>query len=53
MTDVLAILAILTAPLVALQVSRWLAERKETRERQIQIFRTLMTTSSPLKKDVL
>jgi hypothetical protein len=39
-----SILAVLVSPLVALQVSSWLAKRKERRERRLYVFRTLMAT---------
>lgn len=40
----LTILAILSAPLVAIQVSRYLDEKKEAKKRKLDIFRTLMAT---------
>lgn len=39
-----SIVAVLVSPLVALQVSSWLAKRKERRERRLYVFRTLMAT---------
>ena len=44
MSNALMILAILLAPLVALQIQRRLDFRREIRERKLAIFRTLMTT---------
>jgi len=41
---ILTVLAILLAPLVALQVSVWLNEIKEVKKRKMDIFRTLMAT---------
>jgi len=43
-SDWLAILAILTAPIVALQIQKYIEDRKEIRARKMQIFRTLMAT---------
>lgn len=42
--DWLTVLAILLAPLVAIQVSMFIERRKERRQRQLALFRTLMTT---------
>jgi hypothetical protein len=42
--DWINIVAILVAPLVAVQVSLWLERRKERRRRQLETFRTLMAT---------
>jgi len=48
----LELLAILVSPLVAIQVSVYLANRKERRERQLAVFRTLMATrASKLAKE--
>ena len=41
---ILTVLAILLAPLVALQISAWLNEIKEVKKRKMDIFRTLMAT---------
>ena len=38
----ISILAILISPLIAVQVTRFLDEKKEERKRQMEIFRTLM-----------
>jgi len=43
-SDLLTILAILTAPIIALQIQKYIEDRKEIRERKMQIFRTLMAT---------
>lgn len=43
-SDWLAILAILAAPIVALQIQKYIEDRKEIRARKMQIFRTLMAT---------
>jgi hypothetical protein len=43
-SDWLAILAILVAPIFALQIQKYIEDRKEIRARKMQIFRTLMTT---------
>lgn len=42
--DVIMIAAVLLAPVVALQVQRWLQTRREIRDRKLYIFRTLMAT---------
>jgi hypothetical protein len=42
--DWINVVAILVAPLVAVQVSLWLERRKERRSRQLETFRTLMAT---------
>ena len=42
--DWLTILAILVAPVVAIQVSLWLAKNQEKRQRRLLLFRTLMGT---------
>lgn len=41
---ILEIIAVLLSPLVALQVSELLQRRRERRDRQVYVFRTLMTT---------
>ena len=43
-SDWLTIIAILAAPIVALQIQKYIEDRKETRTRKMQIFRTLMAT---------
>lgn len=42
--NVLQLLGMLFAPLIALQVSRYLDRRRETRDRKMKVFRTLMAT---------
>jgi hypothetical protein len=44
--NVLQLMGMLLAPLVALQVSRYLERRREKRDRQMKVFRTLMATRS-------
>lgn len=44
LTDIIAIAAVLLSPLVALQVSEALHRRREKRQRQLHVFRTLMST---------
>ena len=44
--DWLMILAVLTGPLVAVQLTRWQEARRETRRRKLEIFKTLMATRS-------
>jgi len=43
-SDWLTILAILTAPIIALQIQKYIEDRKEIKERKMKIFRTLMAT---------
>lgn len=42
--DWLMILAVFTGPIVAVQITRRLDEKKEVRERKVNIFKTLMAT---------
>lgn len=42
--DVIMIVAVLLAPLAALQVQRWLQTRREIRDRKLFVFRTLWAT---------
>jgi len=50
--EAINILAILLAPLIALQVSEWLERRRDKRNRRLQIFKTLMATrATPLHLD--
>lgn len=42
--DALIIIATLSGPIIAVQVTRFLDERKETRGRKLQVFKTLMST---------
>lgn len=42
----LTILAIFTGPVVAVQLTRYLDDRREVRSRKLQIFKTLMATRS-------
>lgn len=43
-TDVLMILATAISPLIAVQVTRYLDDRNEERDRKLSIFKTLMAT---------
>src|SRR6185295_6479127 len=43
-SDWLTILAILIGPLVAVQLTRYLDNKKEVRERKLSVFKTLMAT---------
>jgi len=43
-SDWLVIFAILAAPIVALQIQKYIEDRKEIRARKMQIFRALMAT---------
>ncbi len=43
-SDVLTILAILIAPLAAVQVQKWLEHHRENRERKLYVFKTLMAS---------
>lgn len=42
----LTILAIFAGPIVAVQLTRYLDDRREVRDRKLQIFKTLMATRS-------
>lgn len=42
--DWLMILAVLTGPVIAVRLTRYLDNRKEVRERKLNIFKTLMAT---------
>jgi hypothetical protein len=42
--DGLMILAVLIGPIVAVQLTRYLDNKKEVRERKLQVFKTLMAT---------
>ncbi|MFT3763679.1 MAG: hypothetical protein QM761_13945 [Pseudoxanthomonas sp.] len=44
LNDWLMVLAVLLSPLIAVQVTRYLDNKKEARERQLWIFKTLMAT---------
>jgi hypothetical protein len=43
-SDWIVILVILAAPIIALQIQKYIEDRKEIRARKMQIFRTLMAT---------
>ena len=43
-SDGLMILAVLAGPIIAVQLTRFLDERREIRDRKLQIFKTLMAT---------
>ncbi len=43
-SDSLMILAVLLAPLIAVQVQKWLEHHREIREKKLNIFKTLMAT---------
>lgn len=43
-TDIISIVAIFAGPIVAVQLTEYLREQKETRRRKINIFKTLMAT---------
>jgi hypothetical protein len=42
--DILMVVAVLLAPVVAVQVQKWLEQYRAERERQLRIFKTLMAT---------
>jgi len=44
LSDWLMLVAVLLSPLIAVQVTRYLDDKKEVRERQLWIFKTLMAT---------
>ena len=43
-SDVLMILAVLSGPVIAVQLTRYLDAKREKRDRKLQIFKTLMAT---------
>lgn len=43
-SEILTIVAILVAPVAAVQVQKWLEHYREDRERKLRIFKTLMAT---------
>lgn len=45
-TDFLTFVAILIGPLIAIQLTRYLDEKKESKERKLSVFKTLMSTRS-------
>lgn len=38
-----AVAATLVAPLIAIQISKWLSDRKEQKQRKFEVFKTLMS----------
>lgn len=42
--DWLVVIATLLSPLIAVQISKWLDRRTQSREEQVRIFKTLMST---------
>ena len=44
LTDILTVAAIFLGPIVAVRLTRYLDDRKETRGRKIHIFKVLMAT---------
>lgn len=46
--DWLMIFAVVTGPLIAVRLSRYLDNRREVRDRKLEIFKTLMATRSTL-----
>lgn len=45
-SDWLMIFAVLTGPVIAVQLTRYLDNRKDENERKVMIFKTLMATRS-------
>jgi hypothetical protein len=45
-TDVVMIVAVFAGPIVAIQIAEWLRKIKDSRDRKVHIFRTLMATRS-------
>ncbi len=43
-TDIVMILAVLIGPIIAVQLTRYLDNKKEQHERKLQVFKTLMET---------
>ena len=56
-SDWLVILAIIIAPILAVQIQKFMDHRKEEKERKMHVFRTLMATRaaplSPLHVEAL
>ena len=44
LTDALIIVAIILGPIIAVQLTRYLDDKKEIRERKLWVFKTLMAT---------
>lgn len=44
--DWIMILAVLLGPIIAVQLTRYLDNKKENRERKLQVFKTLIATRS-------
>jgi len=45
-TDIIMIVAISTGPIIAVQIAEYLRNQKDSRDRKVHIFRTLMATRS-------
>ena len=44
LTDILLIIAIITGPIISVQLTRWIDNKKEEKKRKINVFKTLMVT---------
>lgn len=42
--DIIMTLAVLIGPIASIQIQKWLESRRETRQRKLYVFRTLMST---------
>jgi hypothetical protein len=52
LSDSLTVLAIVIGPIAAVAITRWLNDRRDQRNRRMDIFRTLMRTRrSPMSPD--
>ncbi|WP_373280609.1 DUF6680 family protein [Methylomonas koyamae] len=43
-SDIFMILAVLVGPVIAVQLTRYLDDKREVRDRKLQVFKTLMAT---------
>lgn len=48
LTDIAIVLAALLGPVLAVQAQKWLERRRDVKERQLAIFRTLMATRNAM-----
>ena len=48
LTDIAIVLAALLVPVLAVQAQKWLERRRDVKERQLAIFRTLMATRNAM-----
>ena len=48
MTDIAIVIAALLGPVLAVQTQKWLERKRDSKERQLTIFRTLMSTRAAI-----